>query len=483
MSSFATTSTEEGQSFRGLQKPKFKPHGYQKMAIKMMIEQGAAGLLLDPGLGKTSITLAAFTILQEQGIIPKMLVIAPLRVCHSVWPGEVAKWAEFEHLKVTVLHGPKKAKMLDDDADIFVINPEGLQWLLKQVNEGKFDLPPMLAIDESTKFKNTGTMRFRHLKKLLPLFKRRYILTGTPAPNGLMDLFGQIYVLDLGMALGQYITHYRNKYFMLGFDGFTWKLREGMERKIYEAIDWLVMRLDAQDYLDMPELDKLTVPVTLPKDAMEKYKTLEDEMVLNLADGSVEAMNSGVLTGKCRQIASGSCYVEGDQGERRSWEAIHDAKLTAVADLVEQLQGQPCIIAYEFKHELHRLRKLFGEDTPYIGGGVTAKRGREIEAAWNAGEIPILLAHPTSAAHGLNLQEGGRAVIWYTLTWDLELYEQLNRRVWRQGQDADKVFIYHMMAIDTVDQDVMTTLMTKDHTQKSLLNALRRRTMEKNSVE
>lgn len=457
----------------------------------MMIKQGAAGMLLDPGLGKTGIALSAFLILKEQGLIPRMLVIAPLRVAHSVWPGEVAKWAEFEHLKVTVLHGPKKAKMINDDADIFVINPEGLQWLLKQVTEGKFELPPMLVIDESTKFKHTNTMRFRHLKKLLPKFKRRYILTGTPAPNGLMDLFGQIYCLDMGMALGSYISHYRNKYFRLGFDGFKWLLQEGADKRIYEAIDWLVMRLDAEDYLDMPPLDKLTVPVILPKEAMAAYKELEDKMVLQLTDGSVEAMNSGVLTGKCRQIASGACYL-GDDGifanpgstarlrpGVKAWEAIHDAKIEACADLVEQLQGQPCIIAYEFKHDLQRLRKKFGADTPYIGGGVTVKRGKEIEDEWNAGRIPILLAHPTSAAHGLNLQQGGRAVIWFTITWDLESYEQLNRRVWRQGQE-NAVFIYHLMAKDTVDEDVMATLMGKDHTQKALLSALRRRTIERN---
>lgn len=469
---------------------KFTPHEYQTKAIQFVIERACAGLFLDPGLGKTIIMLSAFKLLKQQRMVRKMLVVTPLRPMLLTWPAELAKWDHLKGLKMGVLHGPLKGSVLNDPSvDIHVINPEGLKWLFKTVDNPD-EYWDILCVDESTRFKHTDTERFHKLKPALEKFGRRYILTGSPAPNGLLDLFGQIYILDLGYSLGRFITHYRAAYFQQDYTGFRYVPKYGAEKQIYEKLAPLVLRMSSDDYLTLPPLigacgygEPLVRQVELPPDAMKVYKRMEEAMILEIESETVTAANAAAASNKCRQIANGGMYgavanearyrpggkyiAVGDRGHY----ALHDAKLDAVEELLEELQGTPCLVAYEYAHDLERLKKRFG-DLPHIGGGVTPGRFKDIEAAWNRGEIEVLLCQPLSVAHGLNLQATKAAVIWHSLTWDLEVYEQFIRRVWRQGQ-KERVFVHHVVAKDTIDEVILKMLQAKDKTQRSLLNALK----------
>ncbi len=449
----------------------WKPHGYQKKAVAWLISRGAAGLFLDPGLGKTSIVLAALKLLQREKLARSALVIAPLRVVFSVWPAEVKKWKDFEHLRVEILHGSDRNAALARPADLYVINPEGLDWYASKIASGA-KLPDVLVVDESTKFKHTRTLRFKTVRPLLSKFRRRYILTGTPTPNGMMDLFGQLYLVDQGAALGRFITQYRNEFFIqAGYGGYKWVPQKGAVEKIYKRIAPVVLRLDEKDYLELPPKIVTDVVVDLPAKARELYEKLETELVLRLQEGRVTVANAAVLTAKTRQVASGAIYLDGVGSDRGKVTEIHDAKIDALLDLLEELSGQPTLVVYEFIHERERLLAKLPKGTPYIGGGVSAKRGREIEESFTRGEIPVLLAHPASAGHGLNLQ-AGRAVIFFSPTWDLELYDQTIRRVWRQGQ-KHPVFVYRIIARNTVDRVVVAALARKTNTQTELLDLLR----------
>lgn len=445
----------------------YNPHEYQKDGIKFLLQYACAGLLLDPGLGKTSITFAAFRILRKAGLVKKMLVVAPLRPAHSVWPREAQKWDEFRDIRVCVLHGPDKDHKLRAPYDVFVINPEGLSWLFEELRGKPFPFD-MLVVDESTKFKHTDTKRFKCLRPHLNSFKRRVILTGSFAPNGLLDIFGQVFIMDLGNSLGRFITHYRNTYFnTTGFGGYTYVPKQGAAEAIYAKIAPLTMRMAAKDYLQLPELLFNTILIDLPPLARKVYDQMEELMLAELDGETIVAANAAVATAKCRQIANGGIY-SGDLHESQN---IHSAKTDAVVDLVEELGGKPALIAYEFKHDLERLQAAF-PGAPHLGGGVTAKKQREVEDAWNAGNIQVLLAQPQSVAHGLNLQGVGAAVVFHSLTYNLEEYEQLIRRVWRQGQ-KERVMVHHIVARDTVDQAILKAIARKDHTQQSLLSALR----------
>ncbi len=439
-------------------------------------------MLLEPGLGKTSITLAALKVLRVKGLIKRTLIIAPLRPAYLVWPAEAQKWVDFGSTRIEVLHGPGKDAALRRDADVYVINPEGLQWLFRQDHKGFYDRLDVLVIDESTRFKHTQTQRFKSLRPMLSKFKRRIILTGTPVPNGLLDLFGQIYVLDQGAALGRFMSHFRAQYFSpTGYGGYTWALNPGAEEQIYEKIAPLVLRMSEADYLKLPPLIKDTVTVELPAKARKAYDVLERDFVLKLRSGDVTAVNAAVASMKLRQIANGGVYTDNLDADGvpklglRAWDDLHDVKTDAVVELLEELSGKPTLVAYEFQHDLARLQaslKIAGYGAvPYVGGGVSMKETREIERRWNAGELPVLLAQPQSVAHGLNLQQGGRAVIFHSLAYDLENHEQLIRRVWRQGQ-TERVFVYYVVARDTVDEAVVRALGFKAKTQKRLLDAL-----------
>lgn len=454
----------------------WNPHAYQRAGVKFLCEHAGAGLFLDPGLGKTSITLGAVLLLKRMGVLDKVLVIAPLRVCHSVWPREQEKWKDFADLKVVVLHGPDKDARLKEKADIHCINPEGLPWaeqagLFKQ----GFDT---LVVDESSKFKHTNTQRYRILKPHLKKFRRRWILTGTPAPNGLLDLFGQCYLMDLGNALGPYITRYRNDYFdSTGYGGYTWIPKDGAAERIYERLKPSVLRLAASDYLQLPERIDNIIQVELPPDARKVYNQMERVMLAELTNGDVvTASGAAAASMKCRQLANGGLYrqlqVTPANNEDR-WSNTHSAKTDAVLDLVEELNGSPLLIAYDFEHDKERLLSALGRETPWIGGGTSPKASAAIERAWNAGEIPVLLGHPQAMGHGLNLQGACGHVLWHSLTWDLELYQQFTQRVLRQGNEKKRVIVHHLVAKDTVDEVILKTLRAKDRTQGSLLQALK----------
>lgn len=455
---------------------RWKPHAYERAGVEFLIKQACAGLIWDPGLGKTSTTLAAILVLLKKHYIRRVLVIAPLRPAQSTWPGELEKWIDFKDLRMVVLHGPKKEQLLATEADIYVVNPEGLGWLFRhRWQDLGFD---MLVVDESTRFKHSDTRQFKTLKQVLDRFKRRVILTGEPAPNGLLDLFGQIYILDLGNSLGRFITHYRNSYFDPAGQvtvngrqvGYGWFPRAGSAEKIYKAISPLVMRLAAEDYLTLPPLIENTIKVEMDAKSTAIYRQMEATLITQIEDEVVTAANVAVATGKLRQIANGGLY--NGIGDEREALKIHDAKTEVVEEIIEELQGKPCLVAYEFEHDLDRLRGRLGGDTPYIGGGVPTARFREIEHDWNAGRIPVLLAQPQSVAHGLNLQGTGAAVIWHSIPWDLDRYHQFVRRVWRQGQ-KERVVVHHVVAKGTVDETVMKALARKDKTQRALLDALK----------
>lgn len=451
---------------------KWAPHGYQKKGVEFLIQQATAALFWDPGLGKSVTAETMVSMLVKKGINQRALVVAPLRVCYQVWPAEARKWDHLNHLRIEVLHGPRKDEALRGVGkhDISVINPEGLDWLVRTVAKMKIPWPwDILIVDESTRFKKHDTQRHKTIKAILNCFRRRYILTGTPAPNGLIDLWGQVYILDGGGALGQYVSHYRAKYFdNSDKQGWGWKPRPGAEEAIYKKLKPFVLRMAAEDYLELPELIENIVEVELPPAAMKQYRQMETALLAVLEDKTITAANASVAWGKCRQIANGGLFHEGGE----EWTHIHEAKVDALEGILEELSGKPALVAYEYRHDLDRLRKRFGADTPYVGGGVTAKRFREIENAWNRGDIPLLLAQPQSVAHGLNLQGTGAAVIDFGLTPDLEVDEQFVRRVWRQGQ-KERVVRHRLVAKGTVDAVIIKMLRKKDKTQRALLDALR----------
>jgi SNF2 family DNA or RNA helicase len=479
----------------------WQPHAYQKKAVKFLLEHAASALFLDPGLGKTSITLAAIKLLRQKKLLDKVLLIAPLRVCYSVWPKETSKWTDFGGIKVAVLHGPKKEEALKSEADIYVINPEGLDWLtqvkkvktvsaktgrvttkmvvdLRRFKAFGFDT---LVVDELSKFKHSSSGRFKVLKEVLNTFRRRWGLTGSPASNGLLDLFGQCYILDQGRTLGQYISHYRMKYFVPSHDGFNWNIRDGAEDEIYERISPLALRMAADDYLDMPTLIENNIRVNLPDKVMTLYGQLEEDLIAKLDAKIIVASTAAAASIKCRQVANGGIYLDPEvqalvklPKSQREWVNLHTEKVDALADLIDELQGSPLLVAYDFAHDLDRLQEKLGVEVPYIGGGVSAKRSAELEALWNAGKLPVLLGHPQAMAHGLNLQEMGNHVCWHSLTWDYELYDQFIRRVLRQGNKSKKVFVHHIMARGTIDEVVLAAVKSKRRGQNALFDALKK---------
>jgi SNF2 family DNA or RNA helicase len=434
----------------------WQPHDYQLRAVQWLLDRRHAGLFLDPGLGKTSTVLAALTVLRKRA-----LIIAPLRVCYSVWPREVEKWADFSHLSVAILHGTKKEAALARKADIDVINPEGLKWLLKRQHE-RYDI---LVVDESTKFKHVHTQRFKLLKTVLPSFERRWILTGTPAPNGLMDLFGQAYLLDQGQRLGRFITHYRNAFFFeKKFPTHSeWLPLRGAGEAVFNQLSDVCLRMSAEDYLTLPECLYNDVRIDIP---MRDYEELRKEYVVQLERGEITAANAAAKLVKLRQMANGAVY-----DEHRRTHVVHEAKLDALEDLVEEQSGQPLLVAVAFQHDVEQIRGRLGA-VPYLGGGTSASASAKLVDQWNRGELPVLLAHPASVGHGVNLQAGGRAVAWFGLDWNLELYEQFNRRIYRQGQ-SHGVVIHHLVATGTVDEQILAALQQKEQLQTRLLKFLK----------
>ena len=445
----------------------FVPHKYQAEAVLHCIGHKKAGLFLDPGLGKTAICLKTASTLLEYKGIDRIFVIAPLRVCHNVWPSEAKKWRMSTHFKVTVLHGPKKDDLIEKESDMFVINPEGLDWFsIASKRLMKNGDKRLLIVDESTSFKNCTSKRFKTLKKLLPYFDRVIILTGTPVPNGLLQLWSQMYLLDFGARLSKYMTHYRNTYFYpADYMGFSYKLQPGAEARIYGKINDIVMHKSTNE-LELPPVVYNDISVVLSKKVKDLYDEMRKELALEFAQGLTISANAAVLTGKLRQISNGGLYTE--DGEIID---IHDEKTDVIKDLVEELSGKPLLVMYEFRHDLHRLQRAFPK-APYIGAGVSPKEVTDIIAGWNRGDTPVLFLQPQAGGHGLNLQYGGCGdIAWYGMNYDLELYKQANARVHRQGV-KHTVVIHHLIAKGTVDEKIRLVLAGKDKVQNALLEAL-----------
>jgi SNF2 family DNA or RNA helicase len=422
------------------------------------------------GLGKTVITLTAVNDLKyNRFAVSKILVIAPKKVAEATWSKEAAKWDHLKMLRVTTVLGSlnKRVKALNTTADIYVINRENVSWLVEYYrNNWPFD---MVVVDEFSSFKNHQSKRFKSLTWVRKYITRFVGLTGTPAPNGLMDLWSQVYLLDEGKRLGKRITQFRDKYFVPAQRGreyvYTYAAKHGSAEEIKQQISDICVSMKADDYLELPACTTVTVPVLLDSGAMEAYESLEKEMLLQVYDAVIDAGTAAVLTNKLLQLCNGAVYDE----ERRTIE-IHKCKIQAFLELIEGLNGQPALVFYNFQHDLVRIKKALSKS----GLVVRELKGPKDEEDWNARKIDILLAHPASAAYGLNLQKGGNHVIWFGLNWSLELYQQANKRLHRQGQ-TEKVIIHHLVVEGGVDEDVMAALENKGATQERLMNSLKAR--------
>ena len=446
---------------------KYNPHKYQSYATDFIISHPIAAVFLEMGLGKSIITLTAITKLKAEDVICKVLVIAPLRVARDTWPSEIAKWDHLKNLDYAVAVGTEAERKaaIRKDATVTIINRENVDWLINRSGL-PFDFD-MVVIDELSSFKSYGAKRFKALLKVRPFIKRIVGLTGTPSSNGLMDLWAEFRVLDFGKRLGRYITRYRLSYFEPDKRNaqmvFSYKPLPDAEKQIYEKISDITISMKSVDYLDMPECIINEVPVYMSSSEQSVYDDFREDMVAKLKDDVIDAANAAVLSGKLLQMANGAVYDEEGFSHH-----IHDRKLDALEDLIEGANGKPVLVAYWFKHDLERIEaRLKSLHIPYarLDKPDSIKR-------WNNGEVPVMLIHPASAGHGLNLQAGGSTLIWFGLTWSLELYQQTNARLWRQGQ-KETVVLHHIICKDTIDEDVMAALKRKEKVQSDLINAVK----------
>ncbi len=443
----------------------YVPHPYQEFAKEFMISNPLSALFLEMGLGKTITTLTAIDeLLYDCFEIRKVLIIAPLRVANSTWPSEIKKWEHLKLLRYSIVTGneAERIQALNTKAEIYIINRENVDWLVNKSGVAmNFD---MLVIDELSSFKSYSSKRFKSLLKIRPYFKRVVGLTGTPSSNGLMDLWAEFRILDFGKRLGRYITHYRNKYFVPdkrnGMIIYSYKPQEDAEQKIYEAINDITISMKSCDHLKLPELIMNEVEVVLEDKEVERYQAFKKEMVMTIGEEEIDAVNAASLFNKLLQLANGSIY-----DENKNYHIVHDKKMEALEQLIEEANGKPVLIGYWFKADKERIEQRF--------------KVREIQKAgdiedWNKGDIEVGLIHPASAGHGLNLQQGGCTLIWFGLTWSLELYQQTNARLYRQGQNQT-VVIHHIITKNTIDEDVMKALKRKERTQEALMSAVKAR--------
>ena len=444
----------------------YQPHEYQQYATDFIIKNPTAAVFLEMGLGKSVIALTAILELcLERFEISRVLVIAPLRVARDTWPAEIQKWDHLKDLTYSVAVGTanERRAALWQKTFVHIINRENVQWLIEDSGiPWQYD---MVVIDELSSFKSHQSKRFKSLMKARPGVRRIVGLTGTPSSNGLMDLWSEFRVLDMGKRLGRFITHYREQFFepdrRNGMQVFSYKPRAGAEREIYRRIGDITISMRSADYLKMPECVMNTVPVKLDSTEYEVYEEMESKMVTELDGVEIDAVNAAALTGKLCQLANGAIYTPDGNTV-----FFHERKLDALEDLIEGANGKPVLVAYWYKHDLARIQERF--------------KVRELKSSkditdWNAGKIPVAVIHPASAGHGLNLQAGGSTLIWFGLTWSLELYQQTNARLWRQGQQAETVVIHHIITRGTVDEDVMQSLSEKDRSQAALMRAVRAR--------
>ena len=451
---------------------KFIPHNYQAYCIgrivNMPVGTAGLGLWLDMGLGKTVITLTAIKELKyNRFAVRRVLVIAPKKVAEATWSKEAAKWEHLELLRIIPALGTLKQRIraLNTPADVYVINRENVQWLVDYYrNDWPFD---MIVIDESSSFKNHQAKRFKSLTWVRSKITRIVELTGTPAPNGLIDLWAQIYLLDGGERLGKTIGGFRQRYFdpdqRNAQQIFSYKPKDGAGDSIQDKISDICISMAAKDYLELPECVSVDVPVVLDSKAQAAYKKLERDMLLEIDEEAISATTAAVLGNKLLQLGNGAVY-----GEDHKAIEIHSCKIEAFMEIVEALQGQSALVFYNFQHDRDRLTAALAK----TGLRVRVYKDAQDEADWNNHKIDILLAHPASTAYGLNLQDGGNHIIWFGLNWSLELYLQANKRLHRQGQ-KQKVFIHNLIVQGSMDEDVMDALQGKSSTQDSLLKALR----------
>lgn len=443
---------------------KYTAHGYQKKATERILQQKRVGLFLDMGLGKTVITLTAIKELIEDFAIWKVLVIAPKRVAEDTWSREHEKWDHLSGLRISKVLGTpaQRMKALKAEADIYVIGRDNVKWLVELMGKSwPFD---MVVIDELSSFKNPSSQRFKALRKVIPASDRVVGLTGTPSPNGLMDLWAEIYLLDRGERLGTTISAYREKYFRAGarngYIVYKWEPYSYSQKEIERKISDICMSMSAEDYLELPERIDNEIKIRLSEKEMKQYNQMERDQLLRIDDETVVALNAAAVMNKLLQMANGSVYADGGDVVR-----IHEKKLDALEEIIDTT-GEPVLVFYSFRHDLEAIKKRIPD-------------ARELEssediARWNQGEIPVLLCHPASVGYGLNLQDGGHVIVWYGLTWSLELYQQANARLFRQGQQK-AVIIHHLIAEGTVDEQVMRALQHKDTSQSALLAALKER--------
>lgn len=443
----------------------YEPYAYQEYAENFILDNPGAGLLLDMGMGKTATTLSAVEkLIRDRFEVCRVLVIAPLKPAVETWPAELMKWTHLEGLEYSLVIGSEKERItaLGKDADIYIINRENVVWL---VNRYKKTWPfDMVVIDELSSFKSSKSQRFRALKRVRPMIKRVVGLTGTPSPNGLLDLWAQAYLIDQGEALGKTVTGYREKYFVPDKRNattiFSWKPKPGAEEEIYDRLKSCCISMDSAEYLDLPERLYINHEVELPDEAKEQYKQLQRDMLLPFADGDIDAGSAGILANKLLQFCGGCVY-----DENRGVKEFHTEKLNKLEQLIEEANGQPVLVFYAYQHERDRILQRFSE-------AVEIKENDAVKR-WNAGKIPILLAHPASAGHGLNLQEGGHIAIWYNWTHNLEWYQQANKRLHRPGQ-KEVVLIHHIGIKGGLDMQVLNgVLAEKADSQELLIQALR----------
>ena len=446
-------------------------HVYQKNGAAHLWNSvsfdGVAVLWLDPGYGKTMIVLHTFKALYDAGAVKNMLIVAPLRVMQTVWAQEIENWSSLHGLRAARLHGRKKEKQLERrDVQIWLINYEGMPWAVKMAKEGKLPQCDVICFDEIRRMKNAQGKRFKAAKPLVAMARFKWGLTGTPASNGLMDLFGQFLILDGGIALGKYITKYRQNYFEKGYDGFTWLPRPGAKEAIEKRIAPYVYRADG--FLDLPEFVYDDRKIVLTDKARKTYQTLKRDLIAEHEGEKLTAANAAVLFGKLKQMAGGRVYDEDGKVV-----FVHDGKKEALEELVEELGDEQLLIAYQYNHELQQIRDVLGEDVPYLGAGVNEKTAMSHVDAWNRKEIQFMAAHPASAGHGLNLQKGGaHHILWFGPTVDLDHYIQFNDRLRRQGNVASSVVVHQFVAERTADEIAIVSRIEKDGLQSAVLRAL-----------
>lgn len=443
----------------------YNPHEYQTYAINFILEHPVAAVLLEMGLGKSVITLTAiYELMLNRFEVQKVLVIAPLRVARDTWPAEIEKWEHLTGLTYSVAIGTEAERLaaLRRPAHLYLINRENVDWLITKSGI-PFDFD-MVVIDELSSFKSHAAKRFKSLLKVRPTVKRMVGLTGTPSSNSLMDLWAEFRILDMGQRLGRYITHYRNNFFVPDKRNqqmiFSYKPRAGAEDAIYRLISDITISMKSADFLKMPECIINEVPVALSEKEWSVYQALKEDMVVDLKDEEIDAVNAAALSGKLLQMANGAVY-----NEEKEVIHIHDRKLDALEDLIEGANGKPVLVAYWYNHDLQRIKERFSVRE--------IKTSQDIKD-WNNSDIPVAVIHPASAGHGLNIQFGGSTIIWFGLTWSLELYQQTNARLWRQGQN-DTVVIHHIIAKDTIDEDVMAALRKKEKIQSALIDSVKAR--------